>query len=54
MWADWLTTVVNSRGAGLLYSALEAPMLALPVVAWAGRRRETHGPVVLDMTSSKA
>lgn len=38
MWADWLTTVVNSRGAGPLYSALEAPMLALPLVAWAGRR----------------
>jgi hypothetical protein len=39
MWADWLTTVINSRGAGPLYSALEAPMLALPLVAWAGRRR---------------
>jgi hypothetical protein len=39
MWADWLTTVVNARGAGPLYSALEAPMLALPLVAWAGRRR---------------
>jgi len=40
MWADWLTTVVNARGAGPLYSALEAPMLALPLVAWVGRR---HG-----------
>jgi hypothetical protein len=39
MWGDWLTTVVNSRGAGPLYSALEAPMLALPLVAWLGRRR---------------
>jgi len=39
MWADWLTTVVNARGAGPLYSALEAPMLALPLVAWVGRRR---------------
>jgi hypothetical protein len=54
MWADWLTTVVNARGAGLLYSALEAPMLALPLVGWAGRRREPRGPLVLDMTSSKA
>jgi hypothetical protein len=54
MWGDWVTTVVNSRGAGLLYSALEAPMLALPLVAWAGRRREPRGPLVLDMTSSKA
>jgi hypothetical protein len=39
MWVDWATTVVNSRGAGPLYSALEAPMLALPLVAWLGRRR---------------
>ena len=44
MWADWLTTVVNARGAGLLYSALEAPMLALPLVAWLGRRRELTRP----------
>jgi hypothetical protein len=43
MWADWLTTVVHSRGAGPLYSALEAPMLALPLVAWAGRRRDPDG-----------
>ena len=39
MWLDWLTTVVNSRGGGLLYSALEAPMLAIPLVAWLGRTR---------------
>lgn len=38
MWADWAATVVNSRGGGLLYSILEAPMLALPLVAWIGRR----------------
>ncbi len=37
MWLDWLNSVVNSRGGGLLYSALEAPMLALPLVAWLGR-----------------
>jgi hypothetical protein len=35
---DWLASVVNARGGGLLYSVLEAPMLALPLVAWAGRR----------------
>jgi hypothetical protein len=40
MWLDWLTSVVNSRGGGLLYSALEAPMLALPLVAWLGRTRQ--------------
>jgi hypothetical protein len=38
LWTDWVTSVVNSRGAGVLYSALEAPMLLLPVVAWLGRR----------------
>lgn len=38
MWGDWVTTVVNTRGGGFLYSALEAPMLALPLVAWLGRR----------------
>jgi hypothetical protein len=39
LWTDWLTTLANSRGGGLLYSALEIPFLALPLVAWAGRRR---------------
>jgi hypothetical protein len=39
MWLDWVTTVVNARGGGLLYSILEAPMLALPLVAWLGRDR---------------
>ena len=38
MWTDWVRTVVDSRGGGLLYSILEAPMLAIPLVAWAGRR----------------
>jgi hypothetical protein len=54
MWADWLTTVVNAQGAGLLYSALEAPMLALPLVAWAGRRGVPDAPMVAGMTSSEA
>lgn len=38
MWADWLSSVVNSRGGGLLYSSLEAPMLLLPLLASLGRR----------------
>ena len=38
-WGDWLTTLVNSRGGGLLYSSLEAPFLLLPLVAWLGRGR---------------
>ena len=39
MWLDWIATVLNSRGGGFLYSALEAPMLTLPLVAWLGRTR---------------
>jgi hypothetical protein len=39
MWVDWVTSVVNSRGGGPLYSTLEIPMLLLPLVVWLGRRR---------------
>jgi hypothetical protein len=38
LWLQWVRTVVDSRGGGVLYSILEAPMLALPLVAWLGRR----------------
>lgn len=43
LWADWLASVVNSRGGGPLYSALEIPMLLLPLVAWLGRTRSLDG-----------
>lgn len=39
LWVDWVTSVVNSRGGGILYSTLEVPMLLLPLVAWLGRTR---------------
>jgi hypothetical protein len=39
LWGEWLRALANSRGGGLLYSSLEAPMLLLPLVAWLGRRR---------------
>lgn len=39
LWADWVVTLLNARGAGILYSILEAPMLALPLAAWLGRTR---------------
>ena len=39
LWADWVASVLNSRGGGLLYSVLEVPMLLLPLVAWFGRTR---------------
>lgn len=43
LWGDWVASVVNSRGGGLLYSALEIPMLLLPLVAWVGRTRGGSG-----------
>ena len=42
MWADWVTTLVNSTGGGLLYSTLEVPMLLIPLVAWLGRARSSR------------
>jgi hypothetical protein len=39
LWGDWVASVVNSRGGGVLYSSLEVPMLLLPIVAWAFRTR---------------
>jgi hypothetical protein len=39
LWGAWVASVLNSRGGGLLYSALEVPMLLLPLVAWLGRTR---------------
>lgn len=39
LWADWFVSVLNSRGGGPLYSALEVPTLLLPLVAWFGRTR---------------
>jgi hypothetical protein len=54
MWLDWIAAVANSRGGGLLYSALEAPLLALPLVAWVGRRAAPPGPSAADMPSSTA
>jgi hypothetical protein len=44
LWVDWITSVVNSRGSGPLYSVLEAPMLLLPLVAWLGRTRQMRRP----------
>jgi hypothetical protein len=44
IWVDWVTTLVNSRGGGILYSALEVPMLLLPLVAWLGRTNHRADP----------
>lgn len=38
MWLEWLRAVIYSDG-GLLYSLQEVPIVALPVIAWVGRRR---------------
>ena len=37
MWADWARAVADARGAGLLYSAQEVPMIVIGVIAWAAR-----------------
>jgi hypothetical protein len=37
LWGDWVASVLDSRGGGLLYSSLEVPILLLPLVAWVGR-----------------
>ena len=39
MWLDWLSTLRNSQGGGLLYSSLEVFLLLLPLAAWWGRTR---------------
>ena len=43
MWPQWLSTVLNARTpSGPLYSVMEAPLLAMPIVAWLASPR--HGP----------
>ncbi len=39
LWADAIRVLVDARGErGLLYSAIEIPMVAIPVIAWIGGR----------------
>jgi hypothetical protein len=47
MMRDWLVTVANARNpGGLLYSVQEVPMMAIPVLAWLGRRPTMRSGVV--------
>ena len=40
LWDDWLAVVRNAQsGRGVLYSIFDLPLLAIPLVAWAGRSR---------------
>lgn len=40
MWRDWFVAIVNiTSGGGLVYSASQAPLLLIPVVAWLARDR---------------
>lgn len=41
MWPDWIRAVLNARGpfSGLLYSLKNVPVMAIPLVAWAGRQK---------------
>jgi hypothetical protein len=50
MWADWFLVITNSQGS-VWYSWQEAPMLALPLVAWLGRSGSRLG---MRFTSSQA
>lgn len=44
MWFDWLRVVTNGRApGGLLYSLQEAPLLALPIIAWLYRPGGRYG-----------
>lgn len=54
MWADWIRVIVNARGAGLLYSWMEIPMILIGVIAWAGRTADAdwgHRAPVLSSRS---
>jgi hypothetical protein len=46
MWRDWIASVSNVEGGGLLYSMSDWPLVALPLVAWLGSasRRRRPGP----------
>jgi hypothetical protein len=35
---QWVTVVLDGRGGGLLYSAVDVPTVLIPVLAWLGRR----------------
>ena len=40
MWRDYVSAVLNARGGGgIFYSIGQAPMLLLPLAAWATSRR---------------
>ena len=44
LWIDWIHSILNSQGGGIAYSIQEIPMLAFPVIAWAGRPK-TRGAI---------
>jgi hypothetical protein len=41
MWGTWLQAVLNARDGGIFYSIQEVPLLMIPLVAWAARRRDS-------------
>jgi hypothetical protein len=51
LWIDWGHSILNSQGGGLAYSSLEIPLLAFPLIAWAGRERPmmTSDPTRLEV-----
>jgi hypothetical protein len=50
---DYLRVAANFLApGGLLYSALEIPMLSIPLVAWLGRRRGERSPVTVPSVAA--
>jgi len=43
---QWLTAIANGQGdqSGLMYSLRDLPLLAIPLIAWAGRRAAPMSP----------
>ncbi|HUQ77848.1 MAG TPA: hypothetical protein VM427_03105 [Patescibacteria group bacterium] len=42
----WFRVLLDSRGGGFLYSAVDIPMVLIPVIAWAGRRSMRRDPAL--------
>ena len=54
MWLDYTRVLLNARGhiASVWYSAREVPMVAIPLIAWAGRNTERSPALMIARGSS--
>jgi len=53
LWLDWFHSILNSQGGGIAYSIQEVPMLAFPVIAWAGRSGAGRGRATQAIDSAE-